>query len=154
MNLNKLIFTENACYKAGRKIEVKGIMVRSTGANNPNPRRHVGPDDGLQDAVYFGKVYKEAVELCAYLCKEDGLTEKPMEADSLHRVNLVVQVGTYKYRENGETQLKKLHEAGSILENALKMGAPVPEWLVKLLKASLQMVDGAGETAADIEVKE
>jgi hypothetical protein len=35
MNLNKLIFTENACYKAGRKIKVKGIMVHSTGANNP-----------------------------------------------------------------------------------------------------------------------
>ena len=35
MNLHKLIFTENACYKAGRKITVKGIMVHSTGANNP-----------------------------------------------------------------------------------------------------------------------
>ena len=31
MNLHKLIFTENACYKAGRKITVKGIMVHSTG---------------------------------------------------------------------------------------------------------------------------
>ena len=47
MNLHKLIFTENACYKAGRKITVKGIMVHSTGANNPNLRRYVGPDDGL-----------------------------------------------------------------------------------------------------------
>ena len=40
-------------------------------------------------------------------------------------------------------------ELGSILENAIKMGAPVPEWLVKLLKASLSVVDGAGEDAAD-----
>ena len=47
MNLRKLIFTENACYKAGRKITPKGIMVHSTGANNPNLRRYVGPDDGL-----------------------------------------------------------------------------------------------------------
>jgi len=47
MNLQKLIFTENACYKAGRTITVKGIMVHSTGANNPNLRRYVGPDDGL-----------------------------------------------------------------------------------------------------------
>ena len=46
MNLNKLIFTENACYKAGRKITVKGIMVHSTGANNPWLKRYVGPDDG------------------------------------------------------------------------------------------------------------
>lgn len=46
MNLNKLILTENACYKAGRKITVKGIMVHSTGANNPMLKRYVGPDDG------------------------------------------------------------------------------------------------------------
>jgi len=143
MNLHKLILTENDCYKAGKTINVKGIMVHSTGANNPNLKRYVGPDDGLlgqnrynnhwntatpggrqvcvhafigkladgtiatyqtlpwnhrgwhgggssnnthigfeiceddlTDATYFAKVYKEAVELCAYLCKEYGLTEK------------------------------------------------------------------------------
>ncbi len=145
MNLHKLIFTENACYKAGRKITPKGIMVHSTGANNPMLNRYVGPDDGLlgkskynnhwnqpmdrqicchafigklkdgtvatyqilpwnhrgwhgasgpkgscnnthigfeicedglTDAVYFGKIYREAVELCAMLCKEFNLTEK------------------------------------------------------------------------------
>ncbi len=143
MNLNKLIFTNNACYKAGRTILPKGIIVHSTGANNPNLRRYVGPDDGLlgknqynnhwnqdrpdgrqvcvhafigkladgsiatyqtlpwnhrgwhaggsandthigfeicedglTDAPYFNKVYTEAVELCAYLCKLYGLTEK------------------------------------------------------------------------------
>ena len=143
MNLNKLIFTENACYKAGKKITVKGIMVHSTGANNPWLKRYVGPDDGklgknqynnhwntyhpggrevcvhgfigklkdgtiatyqtlpwdhrgwhaggsannthigfeicedgLSDGTYFKKVYQEAVELCAYLCKQYGLTEK------------------------------------------------------------------------------
>ena len=143
MNLHKLIFTENACYKAGRKITVKGIMVHSTGANNPWLKRYVGPDDGLlgknkynnhwnthhpggrevcvhgfigkladgtiatyqtlpwdhrgwhaggsannthigfeicedglADGAYFAKVYKEAVELCVYLCKLYGLTEQ------------------------------------------------------------------------------
>ena len=143
MNLHKLILTENACYKAGRKITVKGIMVHSTGANNPNLKRYVGPndgllgenqygnhwntyhsggrevcvhafigkladgtiatyqtlpwnhrgwhaggsannthigfeicEDGLTDYTYFKKVYREAVELCAYLCKEYGLTEQ------------------------------------------------------------------------------
>lgn len=143
MNLQKLIFTENACYKAGKKIAPKGIIVHSTGANNPNLKRYVGPDDGklgvnqydnhwntyqpggrnvcvhafigkladgsvatyqtlpwdhrgwhcggsgndthigfeicedgLTDPVYFGKVYREAVELCAYLCKQFKLTEK------------------------------------------------------------------------------
>lgn len=143
MNLHKLILTENACYKAGRTITVKGIMVHSTGANNPNLKRYVGPndgllgenqygnhwntyhpggrevcvhafigkladgtiatyqtlpwnhrgwhaggsannthigfeicEDGLTDYTYFQKVYREAVELCAYLCKEYGLTEQ------------------------------------------------------------------------------
>ncbi|EQC0811960.1 N-acetylmuramoyl-L-alanine amidase [Listeria innocua] len=47
MNLKKLIFKENECYKAGRKIKPKGIMVHSTGANNPYLRRYVGPDDGI-----------------------------------------------------------------------------------------------------------
>lgn len=46
MTLYKLILTENACYKAGKKIAVKGIMVHSTGANNPTLKRYVGPDDG------------------------------------------------------------------------------------------------------------
>ena len=145
MNLHTLIFTNNACYKAGRKITPKGIMVHSTGANNPWLKRYVGPDDGLlgknqynnhwnqpmdrevcvhafigkladgtiatyqtlpwdhrgwhcgsgskgsgnnthisfeicedglTDSAYFNKVYNEAVELCAYLCKQYGLTEK------------------------------------------------------------------------------
>ncbi|MBV1757997.1 MAG: N-acetylmuramoyl-L-alanine amidase [Dethiosulfatibacter sp.] len=47
MNLRKLILTKNACYKAGRTIIPKGIMVHSTGANNPWLKRYVGPDDGL-----------------------------------------------------------------------------------------------------------
>lgn len=47
MRLHKLLLTKNACYKAGRTITVKGIMVHSTGANNPNLKRYVGPDDGL-----------------------------------------------------------------------------------------------------------
>ena len=143
MNLHTLMLTQNACYKAGEKMVPKGIMVHSTGANNPYLKRYVGPDDGLlgvnqygnhwntdkpggkrvcvhgfigkladgsiatyqtlpwemqgwhgggasnssyigfeicedglADPVYFSAVYKEAVELCVYLCKQYGLTEK------------------------------------------------------------------------------
>lgn len=121
----------------------KGIMVHSTGANNPWLKRYVGPDDGLlgknqynnhwnqdkpggrqvcvhafigkladgsiatyqtlpwnhrgwhaggtannshigfeicedglTDASYFFAVYKEALELCVYLCKLYGFSEK------------------------------------------------------------------------------
>ena len=36
-------------------------------------------------------------------------------------------------------------ELGSILENAVKMGAAVPKWLVKLLKTGLKAVDDTAE---------
>ena len=36
-------------------------------------------------------------------------------------------------------------ELGSILENAVKMGAAVPAWLIKLLKISLKAIDAKGE---------
>jgi N-acetyl-anhydromuramyl-L-alanine amidase AmpD len=162
MNLHKLILTNNACYKAGRTITPKGIMVHSTGANNPNLKRYVGPDDGLlgknqynnhwnqdkpdgrqvcvhafigkladgsiatyqtlpwnhrgwhggsgskgsvndthisfeicedglPDAAYFNAVYKEATELCAYLCKEYKLD--PMADD--------VIIGHYEGHKRG-----------------------------------------------------
>ena len=144
MNLHKLCLTENDCYKRGRTITPKGVMVHSTGADNPSLKRYVGPDDGLlgtnangnhwnrpgvgacvhafigkladgsiatyqtlpwtmrgwhcgdaandthisfeicedglDDPDYFAAVYREAVELTAYLCKayhlaplEDGV---------------------------------------------------------------------------------
>jgi len=38
-------------------------------------------------------------------------------------------------------------ELGSILENAVKIGAPVPAWLVKLLKASADLMEIAGDNA-------
>ena len=137
MKLHELILTNNDCYKSGRKITPSGVMVHSTGANNPNLKRYVGPDDGLlgvnkynnhwnqsgiskcvhafigkladgsiatyqtlpwdyrgwhcgaagnnthisfeicedslNDADYLGKVYQEAVELTAFLCKKFNL---------------------------------------------------------------------------------
>ena len=144
MNLNKCFATNNDCYKTGAKITPKGVMVHSTGANNPNLKRYVQPDDGklgthphqnhfnvakpdgrsvcvhafigkladgsiatyqilpwdyrawhcgsgnkgsgnnthisfeicedgLTNKTYFNKVYKEAVELTAYLCDQYGL---------------------------------------------------------------------------------
>ncbi len=143
MKLYKLFLTNNLCYKRSQALKPKGIMVHSTGANNPWLKRYVGPDDGrlgentrgnhwntdlpggrkvcvhafigkladgtvatyqtlpwdmrgwhaggngnnsligfeicedgLEDKEYFDKVYKEAVELCVYLCKEFNFTEK------------------------------------------------------------------------------
>lgn len=62
MNLRKLIFTNNACYKAGRKITVKGIMVHSTGANNPWLNRYVGPDDGLLGKNKYNNHWNQAMD--------------------------------------------------------------------------------------------
>lgn len=47
MKLHKLILTNNDCYKAGKTIKVKGLMLHSTGANNPKLSRYIGPDDGI-----------------------------------------------------------------------------------------------------------
>lgn len=44
MNLRKQLLTNNDCYKAGRKITPKGVMVHSTGANNPKVSRYVPGD--------------------------------------------------------------------------------------------------------------
>lgn len=139
MNLHTVLATANECYikNHATKWTPKGIMIHSTGANNPNLKRYVGPDDGLlgenvnknywnqyhpdgqqkcshafigklkdgtiatyqilpweckgwnnggssnnthiaieicedglSDKTYFNKVYKEAVEISAFLCKK------------------------------------------------------------------------------------
>ena len=40
-------------------------------------------------------------------------------------------------------------ELGSILENAIKLGAPVPAWIVKIFDATLKMADTVGEKLVD-----
>ena len=45
-------------------------------------------------------------------------------------------------------------EAGSILENSIKMGAPAPAWLRKCLKAANDTIDRAGEAASEPEKEE
>lgn len=42
----KCLLTQNDCYKKGQTITPRGIMIHSTGANNPELRRYVQPDDG------------------------------------------------------------------------------------------------------------
>lgn len=43
MNLLQCFLSEHDCFKTGRTIAPKGVMVHSTGANNPNLRRYVQP---------------------------------------------------------------------------------------------------------------
>ena len=43
----KILATKSDCYKSAEKMTPKGIVVHSTGANNPNLKRYVAPDDGV-----------------------------------------------------------------------------------------------------------
>ena len=147
------MMTQSTCYRQTQKMQVKGVLWHSTGANNPTLKRYVQPDDnaadrnllikvigknaygndwnhtsvqaglnawigkladgtvaavqtmpwdfrpwgcgsgskgscntgwiqfeicedGLNDREYFEKVYKEACELTAYLCKLYGIDPK------------------------------------------------------------------------------
>lgn len=52
--------TENRCYQAGRKITPSGIVVHSTGANNPYIKRYVGPDDGILGKNQYNNHWNKA----------------------------------------------------------------------------------------------
>ena len=46
MRLYGALLTHNDCYLRGWTIRPRGVMVHSTGANNPYLRRYLAPDDG------------------------------------------------------------------------------------------------------------
>lgn len=161
MDLRTCILTKNECYQVGRKITVKGVMWHSTGANNPNLKRYVQPDDGklgvnsngndwnqyrpggtqvcvhafigkdkngtvctyqtlpwnhrgwhgggscndsyigfeicedgLTDKTYFDKVYKEACELTAHLCKLYNLDPKGKNVIICHQDGYKLGIAT------------------------------------------------------------
>lgn len=67
MEIKTCILTQNDCYKAGKTIRPQGIMVHSTGANNPRLKRYVGPDDGLLGKNDYGNHWnRSGVEACAH----------------------------------------------------------------------------------------
>ena len=55
------MMTQSTCYKGTRKFTPKGILWHSTGANNPNLKRYVQPDDNATDkADWLAKLGKNA----------------------------------------------------------------------------------------------
>lgn len=50
----KILLTKNPCYGAYQKMIPKGIVVHSTGANNPYIKRYVQPDDGIIGKNIYG----------------------------------------------------------------------------------------------------
>ncbi len=55
------MMTQSTCYKGTRKFTPKGVLWHSTGANNPNLKRYVQPDDNATDkADWLAKLGKNA----------------------------------------------------------------------------------------------
>lgn len=70
MKLHTKIAYKNMCYHEGAKMKPKGIMMHSTGANNANLRRYVGPDDGILGCNkyknYWNTAYPGGKAICCH----------------------------------------------------------------------------------------
>ena len=66
MRLRKQYLTKNDCYRAGRAIRPQGVMVHSTGANNPSVARYVPGDDVIGRNQYGNDWDRPGVEKCAH----------------------------------------------------------------------------------------
>ncbi len=67
MRLNKLYLTKNDCYTVSTKIRPVGIVVHSTGANNPNLKRYIAPDDGVIGKNIFNNSWnKKGIKKCVH----------------------------------------------------------------------------------------
>ena len=65
--MHVLLLTKNDCYQKGETIVPKGVMIHSTGANNPWLRRYVGPDDGLLGENQYGNHWnRPGVSACVH----------------------------------------------------------------------------------------
>ena len=66
MRLRKQYLTENDCYRAGRAIRPQGVMVHSTGANNPSVARYVPGGDVIGRNQYGNDWDRPGLEKCAH----------------------------------------------------------------------------------------
>lgn len=66
MRLRKQYLTKNDCYRAGRTIRPQGVMVHSTGANNPSVARYVPGDDVIGRNQYGNDWDRPGLEKCAH----------------------------------------------------------------------------------------
>lgn len=66
MRLYTAILTQNDCYRKGRYIRPRGVMVHSTGAANPWLRRYISPDDGRLGAPSSRHWNQSGVGACVH----------------------------------------------------------------------------------------
>lgn len=63
----KILLTKNDCYKSGKMMIPKGIVVHSTGANNPNLSRYIAPDDGVIGANKYSNDWnRSGLDVCVH----------------------------------------------------------------------------------------
>ena len=67
MRLRKQILTENDCFKTAKTITPKGVMVHSTGANNPNVSRYVPGDDEIGCNRYDNHWNRTGMTKCVHV---------------------------------------------------------------------------------------
>lgn len=76
LTIYRMFFKDSDCYRSGTRQTSRGVQVHSTGANNPNLRRYVQPDDGRLGRNTAGNSHnRPGVDVCAsaYIGKlEDG----------------------------------------------------------------------------------
>ena len=65
LTIYKRLFYDSDCYKAGTIQRQRGVQVHSTGANNPNLRRYVQPDDGRIGVNPNNNSHNKAGNVCA-----------------------------------------------------------------------------------------
>ena len=64
--IDRRILTENDCYREGRPLTPRGVMVHSTGADNPRLSRYIGPDDGRLGTPSAQNWNRSGVNACVH----------------------------------------------------------------------------------------
>ncbi len=63
----KILLKNNDCYKNNDRMIPQGIVVHSTGANNPTLRRYIAPDDGIIGKNEFGNDWNHSgLDVCVH----------------------------------------------------------------------------------------
>lgn len=67
MKLIKCFLEKNDCYKANKYITVKGLLLHSTGSNNPYIKRYVQPDiEGIGKNKYNNDWNRSGIKKCVH----------------------------------------------------------------------------------------
>lgn len=72
ISIKQYYLKKNPCYIAGKKIKPRGIVVHSTGANNPYLKRYIGPDDGVIGKNQYNNHWNQPrrINMCTRLHRE------------------------------------------------------------------------------------